>query len=206
VSQCRYRSPPTHPEPSELEHGTGHVPAPSPISQKNSPCSPQPLSTAETPRCHSSLPAGAQPPSPASQTPNFWPSRDRFLPRKPRQAFPCCSSGLRPQGLDREQCLYGEPLSQRELRDVLWTRTRCGEQPPADPSQRSLTVQPCRASTTQHENPTARYKLSFQAGKPAGVPPSRIPRKHSCQPDGLHRPPPDIESTSAGPTAAFPPP
>lgn len=65
---------------------------------------------------------------------------------------------------------------------MLWTRTCCAEQPPAEPSRCSLMDQPCRALTMQHENPTARYKLSFKARKPAGVLLSRIPRKHSCQP------------------------
>lgn len=69
---------------------------------------------------------------------------------------------------------------------MLWTPTRCGEQPSADPSRcgrcsRSRD-QPRRALTMQHENPTARYGLSFKARKPAGILLSRIPRKHSCQP------------------------
>lgn len=110
---------------------------------------------------------------------------------------------------------------------MLWTRTCRGEQPRrAEPEQR-------RALTMQHENPTARYELSFKAQNllpscraayHVSIPASRPRAAGPGEAEGIHRTPRDIESvcrylcrylcwyhpshnpaaaSSAGPTAAF---
>lgn len=88
-------------------------------------------------------------------------------------------------------------------------------------SRSSLTAQPCRALTMQHENPTARYELSFKAQNllpscraayHVSIPASRPRAAEPGEADGIHHTPRDIESVCwchvlvprAGTTTAIP--